>query len=135
MGSSGVLGYCGRKWFKLIVSRRYDGKSPWAWTLVRRRPDSGDELPVAEYFAIKTPSTISSFEQDLLHPFLTSDGKQYAGTAIRTGTIVKLYDYNVGKGFLSFRGAREALNENLVETILPFRLLDFRQTPDKKTAR
>jgi hypothetical protein len=26
MGSSGVLGYCGRKWFKLIVSRKYDRK-------------------------------------------------------------------------------------------------------------
>lgn len=38
----------------------------------------------------------------------------------------------VGARFLSFRGAREALNENLVETILPFRLLDFRQKPDKK---
>src|SRR4029077_5796957 len=32
---------------------------------------------------------------------------------------------------LSFRGAREAQNENLVEMILPFRLLDFRQKHDK----
>src|SRR5262249_22598526 len=48
------------------------------------------------------------------------------------GTVIKLYDYNVGKGFTGFRGAREALNENLVETILPFRILDFRWTPDKK---
>jgi hypothetical protein len=31
-----------------------------------------------------------------------------------------------------FRGSREALNENLVETILPFRILDLRQTPDPK---
>jgi len=46
--------------------------------------------------------------------------------------VIKLYDYQVGSKFLSFRGSREALNENLVETILPFRLLDFRQKPDPK---
>jgi hypothetical protein len=46
MGSSGVLGYCGRRWYKLIVSRRFDGASPWGWTLMRRRPGGG--MPVAE---------------------------------------------------------------------------------------
>ena len=48
MGSSGVLSYCGERWFKLIVSRKWDGKTPWAWTILRRRP--GDGMPVAEYF-------------------------------------------------------------------------------------
>ncbi len=48
MGSSGVLSYCGLRWFKLIVSRRYDRKSPWGWTLMRRRPGGG--MPIAEYF-------------------------------------------------------------------------------------
>jgi hypothetical protein len=51
------------------------------------------------------------------------------------GTIVKLYDYQVGSKFLSFRGSREALNENLVETILPFRILDLRQMPKTKDAK
>ena len=129
MGSSGVLGYCGRRWFKLIVSRRYDGKGPWGWTLMRRRPDEG--MPVAEYFVL-SDGTIPSFEADLLYPFMKGDGKRYDGIHIATGTIIKLYDYQVGSRFLSFKGAREALNENLVETILPFRLLDFRQKPDPK---
>lgn len=132
MGSSGVLGYCGRKGFKLIVSRRYDGKQPWGWTLIRRRPNDGNEMPVADYFAIGKPDVLPQFEQDIVFPFATGAGKQYDGSTLKTGTIVKLFDYNVGRGFMSFRGAREALNENLVETILPFRLLDFRQTPDKK---
>ncbi|MBI3345083.1 MAG: hypothetical protein HY028_09575 [Gammaproteobacteria bacterium] len=127
MGSSGVLGYCGRRWFKLIVSRRYDGKTPWGWTLMRRRP--GEGMPIAEYFVLPDGS-IPSFEADLLHPFHRGDGKRYDGVHIATGTIIKLYDYQVGSRFLSFRGPREALNENLVETILPFRLLDFRQKPD-----
>ena len=33
---------------------------------------------------------------------------------------------------MSFRGAREALIENLADTILPFRILDLRQQPDAK---
>lgn len=129
MGSSGVLGYCGRRWFKLIISRRYDKKSPWGWTLMRRRPADG--MPIAEYFVLADGS-IPSFEDDTLYPFKKGDGKRYDGLHLVTGTVIKLYDYQVGSKFLSFRGAREALNENLVETILPFRLLDFRQKPDSK---
>ena len=133
MGSSGVLGYCGRRWYKLIVSRRYDGKGPWGWTIVRRRPGGPNDMPVAEYFSLADGTengTIPTFEQDMLHPFRTGTGKQYADCALRTGTVIKLFDYNVGSKHSGFRGAREALNENLVETILPFRILDFRWKPD-----
>ncbi len=129
MGSSGVLGYCGDRWFKLIVSRRYDGSGPWGWTLVRRRP--GDGMPVAEYFVLPD-GKIPSFESDCLYPFQTGDKKVYDGIQLTTGTIIKLFDYQVGSKFQGFRGAREALNENLVETILPFRIFDFRWTPDPK---
>lgn len=127
MGSSGVLRYCGRNWYKLILSRRYDRKSPWGWTLIRRRPSDAEDLPIAEYFVL--PSGIPSFEAEFLYPFSLAGGKRYDGMHLSTGTVVKLYDYQLGSRFVSFRGAREALNENLVETILPFRLLDFRQMP------
>ena len=130
MGSSGVLGYCGLKWFKLIVSRRYDGTGPWGFTLMRKRPGGG--LPVAEYFSIPN-GMMPSFPEDALYPFIKGDGKRYEGTHLASGTVIKLYDYQIGSRFASgFRGSREALNENLVETILPFRILDFRQTPDPK---
>lgn len=134
MGSSGVLRYCGYKWFKLIVSRRYDRKSPWAWTLVRRRPDDGDNMPIAEYFTLPG-GAIPEFAADKLYPFRTMLEKQYDGFMLESGTIVKLFDYQIGSAYLSFLGAREALNENLVETILPFQLLDFRQLPKGKRAR
>ena len=128
MGSSGVLGYCGMRWFKLIVSRRYDGKRPWGFTLMRRRPGGG--MPVVEYFVLSN-GKIPSFDDDVIYPFITRSGKRHDGVHLSTGTIIKLYDYQIGSRFSSgFRGAREALNENLVETILPFRLLDFRQKPD-----
>ncbi len=130
MGSSGVLGYCGLKWFKLIVSRCYDGKGPWGFTLMRKRPGGG--MPIAEYFVLPG-GKIPTFEEDALFPFKKGDGKRYNGVYLNTGTIIKLYDYQIGSRFSGgFRGSREALNENLVETILPFRILDFRQTPDPK---
>ncbi len=134
MGSSGVLRYCGRHWYKLIISRRFDGESNWGWTLMRRRPSDPDELPIAEYFVLPS-SMIPSFEDSILYPFGLTNGKRYDGVHLSAGTVVKLYDYQVGSRFISFRGAREAFNENLVETILPFRLLDFRQTPTTARGR
>jgi len=130
MGSSGVLRYCGRRWYKLIVSRRYDKKGPWGWTIMRRRPGAGDDLPIAEYF-IGPNGKIPRFDAAELYPFHTVEQKRYDRMHLDAGTIVKLYDYQVGSKFLSFRGSREALNENLVETILPFRILDLRQKPTK----
>lgn len=132
MGSSGVLGYCGLKWFKLIVSRRYDSKGDWGFALMRKRPGNSDEMPIAEYFVLPN-GKIPTFEEDTLFPFAKSNGKRYDGVHLKTGTVIKLYDYQIGSRFSSgFRGSREALNENLVETILPFRILDFRQKPDTK---
>lgn len=131
MGSSGVLGYCGRRWFKLIVSRRYDRSGKWGWTLMRRRPGRADDMPVAEY-CVLPDGAIPTFDAPDIYPFRTSEGRRYDGARIESGTIVKLFDYQVGSKFLSFRGSREAFNENLVETILPFRLLDLRQRSDKK---
>lgn len=133
MGSSGVLGYCGQKGFKLIVSRRYDGKSGWGWTLVRLRPDDSDENPVAEYFFMKQKG-IPSFNGNRIYPFRTMKGEHYKGVSLETGTIVKLFDYQANRNFLSFKDLRYALNENLVETILPFRLFDFRWLPKSKEA-
>ncbi|MBC8065519.1 MAG: hypothetical protein H7Y17_11855 [Chlorobia bacterium] len=130
MGSSGVLGYCGRHWLKLIVSRRFDGTGHWGWTIMRRRPGNKDDLPIAEYLV--PGGSIPSFPAEELFPFKTSKGKRYEGVHLKTGSIIKLYDYQVGSKFLSFKGSRDALNENLVETILPFRILDLRQTPDAK---
>ncbi len=133
MGSSGVLSYCGRKWFKLIVSRKHTRKGPWAWTLMRRRP--GDGMSIAEYFKLGGKSgKIPNYVSDEVFPFRTSGGEMYGGFGLKSGTIVKLYDFQIGSQFLTFRGAREALNEHLIETILPFHILDFRQVPQTAKA-
>lgn len=132
MGSSGVLSYCGRRWFKLIISRKYTRKKAWAWTLMRRRP--GEGMSIAEYFKLGGKGgKIPTYDSEDVFPFRTGDGKVYDGFSLKSGTVVKLYDFQIGAQFLTFRGAREALNEHLVETILPFQILDFRQIP--KTAK
>ena len=127
MGSSGVLTYCGRRWYKLIVSRRYDASEEWGWTLVRRRPADG--MPVAEYF--KLGGEIPSFSAREIHPLSLQSGEADHKVHLTTGTIVKLYDYNM-ESTASFRQIRESLNENLVSTILPIRLMDYRYPPDLK---
>ena len=124
MGSSGVLTYCGRRWYKLIVSRRYDKRGEWGWTLVRRRPGGG--MPVAEYFR---PGQLPSFRASVVHPMNLNGGESDKKVRLSTGTVVKLYDYNL-ESAASFRNIREALNENLVSTVLPFRLMDYRYRPD-----
>lgn len=122
MGSSGVLTYCGRRWYKLIVSRRYDGTGTWGWTLVRRRPGSG--MPVAEY--VKPAGKIPEFPADaVLRPMKLQSGQRDDKVSRDTGTIVKLYSYQM-ESAVSFRNIRESLNENLVSTVLPFRLMDYR---------
>ena len=127
MGSAGVLSFCGRRWYKLVVSRRFDGSSPWGWSLIRRRPEDGP--PVAEY--LKLDGQIPRFERPDLHPLVRRDGRPDDKVQRSTGTIVKLYSYFLGRA-ANFRTIREALNENLISTVLPFRLMDYRARPDRK---
>ena len=130
MGSSGVLSYCGRRWYKLIISRRYDASGNWGWTLVRRRP--GEGMPVAEYF--KLDGRAPSFSASVLYPMNLQNGERDDKVHIDTGTVVKLYDYEM-QSATSFRDIRETLNENLVSTVLPFRLMDYRVTPQRTGRR
>lgn len=129
MGSSGVLGYSGKHWFKLIISRRFDKNSPWGWTLIRRRPVSKEELPISEYFS--PDCRIPDFECESLIPLTNKKGDEFKDISISMGTVVKLYDYRT-KTFPSETRLREVFFENLAETVLPFKLLDCRATPNER---
>ena len=121
MGSSGVLSYCGERWFKLIISKRYSRDGRWGWTIVRRRPTSG--APIAEYFALD--NRIQEFDTDQIMPLMLNSGQPDDVVAPRSGTIIKLYEYQM-ESSVSFRNIRESLNLNLVSTVLPIRLMDYR---------
>lgn len=129
MGSSGVLNFCGEHWFKLIISRRFDKNDQWGWTIIRRRPSESNEMPVAEYFAPNTKiPTLENLEK--LFPLQNKKREEFDKFHLESGTVIKLYDFFAGKNFGAFRGPREAFNENIVETILPFRIYDLRWDPD-----
>ena len=129
MGSAGVLSYCGRRWYKLIISRRFDRSKPWAWTLVRRRPGSG--TPIAEFLTID--QAIPELGQESIRPFVLQSGEEDDKVEREDGTVIKLYSYELGSA-ADFLRVREELNENLISTILPFRLMDYRVTPDPTTS-
>ena len=126
MGSAGVLSFCGRQWFKLVISRRFDRSGPWGWSLMRRRPEEGP--PVAEFLRID--GRIPRFKKDELRPLLLKGGQPDEKVVRSSGTIVKLYSYVLGQP-ANFRTIREALNENLISTVLPFRLMDYRARPQR----
>ena len=126
MGSSGVLMFCGDMGYKLIISRCYDKTGKWGWTLIRIN-QSGDDS-YAEYYAPNRKIETAGMER--MFPFKLGDDSHFDGFSLETGTIIKLYEYHTGKRHSGFRGAREAFNENLVETILPLRILDFRHKPE-----
>ena len=121
MGSSGVLSYCGERWYKLIVSKRYSRDGQWGWTLVRRRPKSG--TPIADYFCLN--GSIPKFDANQILPMMLNSGQLDVVVAPQSGTIIKLFDYQM-ESSVSFRNFREALNLNLVSTVLPIRLMDYR---------
>ena len=129
MGSSGVLEYCGKRWYKLIISRRYDNLSDWGWTLIRQRPTEKDDLPISEYFY--PDKNIPQFCQQKIIPLINKEKEEFEDVYLETGTIVKLYDYRTQK-FPSIPKLREVFLGNLVETVLPFNLLDCRAKPEPK---
>ena len=125
MGSTGCLRFCTRSdhalgRYKLIISRHYGGGS-WGWTLIRiRSPRDQEELPVVEYFA--PAGEIPEFETDYIDPFPLPD----FGRLTNGGTIVKLYEYDVGgRAHDIGLGLDRALTFSLMDCALPVRLYDF----------
>ena len=129
MGSTGSLRFCTRSdirlgHYKLIISKRHD-YDYWGWTLIRvRRAKVGEQLPVAEYF---TDGGIPRFRSDVMSAF----GHETLGQ-VGSGTIVKLYEFDVGQGAHTVDfGLRDALDVNLIDCALPIRAYDFDAKPQE----
>lgn len=130
MGSTGSLRFCTQSnimlgHYKLIVSKRPDAEY-WGWTLVRvRGPKAGEQLPVAEYFC--PGGSIPRFRDEKLSALGDDTFGQVA-----SGTIVKLYEYDIGKGNSGVDfGLRDALDVNLIDCALPIRTYDFDAKPQE----
>lgn len=124
MGSTGSLRFCTRSnillgHYKLIISKRL-GEKYWGWSLIRvRSVKAGEQLPVVEYFS--PGGQIPRFREDALSAF----GHKSIGH-VPSGTIVKLYEFDVGKNAYQVDlGLRDALDVNLIDCALPIRIYDF----------
>lgn len=131
MGSTGSLRFCTRGdirlgHYKLIVSRR-PGQPYWGWTLIRiRGPREGEALPVAEYF-MPYRRAIPKFIEDSITAF-----QHPTQGVIREGSVVKLYEYDIGPGARSIDiGLYNALTVSLIDCALPVYLCDFNADPIK----
>ena len=106
-GGTGSLQFCGKKGLQLIVSRRdpilsrkeIGNQSPWGFTVVRKfAPRSGYKS--SEYKYLSFSGKIPTFVSEELKVLPGTYPKTYEGT-ISFGTIVKMYDYNIGASLRS----------------------------------
>lgn len=123
MGGTGAIVFCGEHRYQLIGSKRFDGSGEFGFTLIRKHPLSADEKKTKKntwYEYLKIDGRIPSFPITELDLGLAGDRK------FTTGTIIKLFDYQIPTGV---RGGlpqefRRALNQYLFEPALPIYLKD-----------
>jgi hypothetical protein len=123
MGGTGAIVFCGEHRYQLIGSKRFDGKGELGFTLIRKHPLSAEEKKTKKntwYEYLKIDGKIPSF------PITELDIDLAGGRKFTTGTIIKLYDYQLPAGS---RGGlpqevRRALNQFLFEPALPIYLKD-----------
>lgn len=133
MGGTGAIVFCGRKRYQLIGSRRFTGDGEFGFALIR-------EHPMTEHEAVTKKNT--------WYEYLTIDGRiprfpidsldlGLRGRQFTTGTIIKLYSYDLPSGARSPRELNQSINEYLFQPALPLYTIDTpeRYPNDKALAR
>ena len=122
MGGAGAIAFCGQRRYQLIGSRRWDESGDFGFTLLRRHPLTKQEKSTKrntwyEYFAPK--GHIPAFPIRNLNLGLRN-------RSFTTGTIIKLYSYDLPSGSRSVisRDLNQSLNEYLFNPALPFFTID-----------
>ncbi|TYB95230.1 MAG: hypothetical protein FXF54_04765 [Kosmotoga sp.] len=103
MGGTGVLQFCGERNLQLIVSKRHteiakleqkDNRNLWGFSIVRREnPSKGVKSSSYKYLAPE--GDILSFKADGI-PAIPGDYPEAYKGLLKHGTIVKLYEYQIG---------------------------------------
>lgn len=125
MGGSGAIVFCGKKRYQLIGSKRYDNTGDFGFTLIREHSLSKEEERVKKntwYEYLKIDGEIPAFHAD------QQDLGLY-NRRFRTGTIIKLYSYDLPTGRRSVisRDLNQSINEYLFEPILPVITIDKKE--------
>jgi hypothetical protein len=129
MGGSGAIVFCGKKGYQLIASKRFDKTGNFGFTLIREHPLSKEEQITKKntwYEYLIMDGKILSFKIDKLD--LRLHGRQF-----ETGTIIKLYSYQM-KGVSGFaQDLSQNLNEFLFKPVLPLLTVDRKERyPENK---
>ncbi len=122
MGGSGAIVFCGKKSYQLIASRKFDKTGDIGFTLVREHPLTDEEKLTKKntwYEYLKIDGAIPSFKINKLD--LKLHNRQF-----ETGTIIKLYSYDLPSGSRSVisRDLNQSINEFLFEPALPVLTID-----------
>ncbi|MGH7801271.1 MAG: hypothetical protein ACREOW_11705 [Thermodesulfobacteriota bacterium] len=131
MGGSGAIVFCGKKRYQLIASRKYDNSGKFGFTLVRKHPLSKEDEKTRKntwYEYLKIDGQIPAFETDSLELGLYN-------RLFTTGTIIKLYSYDLPAGSRSVisRDLNQSINEYLFEPALPVITVDKKERyPDDR---
>lgn len=122
MGGAGAVVFCGKHRYQLVASKRFDSESEFGFTLVRRHPLTASEEVTRKntwYEYLVIDGKIPSFEIDELDLGL-------ANRMFKTGSIIKLYSYDLPSGSRSVisRDLNQSLNEYLFSPALPVLTVD-----------
>ena len=131
MGGSGAIVFCGKKRYQLIGSKRYNNTGRFGFTLIREHPLSKEEEKIKKntwYEYLKINGEIPAF-----HAIQQNLGLY--NKTFTTGTIIKLYSYDLPSGSRSVisRDLNQSLNEYLFEPVLPVITVDKKERyPDDR---
>lgn len=122
MGGAGAIAFCGKKRYQLLASKRFDGSGEFGFTLVRRHPLTASERTSKKntwYEYLVVDGNIPSFDIDELDLGLHNRN-------FRTGTIIKVYSYDLPAGARSVisRDLNQSINEYLFSPALPLYTID-----------
>ena len=122
MGGAGAVVFCGKHRYQLVASKRFDNNSEFGFTLVRRHPLTATEEVTRKntwYEYLVIDGKIPSFQIDELDLGL-------ANRKFRTGSVIKLYSYDLPSGSRSVisRDLNQSLNEYLFSPALPILTVD-----------
>ena len=123
MGGTGALVFCGRKRFQLIASKRYDNKGRLGFTLVREHPLSRTEASQVKdtwYEYLKIDGEIPAFEIDEIDIGLHR-------RLFQTGTIFKLYSYDLSGNRNFIRDLAPSLDQFLYNPALPYTIVESKK--------
>ena len=131
MGGSGSIIFCGKKRYQLIASKRHTNDGEFGFTLIREHPfQKGEKMKQKEtwYEYFIYDNKIPSF------PIEKLDLKLH-NRLFETGTIIKLYSYDLPAGSRSVisRDLNQSINEYLFEPALPILTVDRKERyPDDR---